>query len=114
MTRYEVTASCVAHIPVMTPGGLVLDMFYKGAILPDGVPAERLNHLVVAGMIRAVDEPGAPAREQASDDGAPPSVNARSSKGDLVEYGVSQGGDRTELESMTREQLLDRYVRKPE
>lgn len=121
MTQYQVTAACVAHIPAMGPGGVTLGVYYQGAILPDGVPEDRIKHLLDAGMISAVDqvEPDASGQEQAGGSGGTPldppsSVNSRSSKGDLVEYGVAQGGNREELDALTRDQLIDRYVRKSE
>jgi hypothetical protein len=140
VTQYQVIAACVAHIPAMGPGGVTLGMYYQGAILPDGVPEDRIKHLLDAGMITAVDkaESGhsddagegraptqppenehpqqveqAPAGDQPSVN-APTSVNSRSSKGDLVEYGVAHGGNRTELDALNRDQLIERYVRKPE
>ncbi|GAA3027251.1 hypothetical protein [Streptosporangium longisporum] len=42
----------------------------------------------------------------------PATVNARSKAAELIEYGVRRGDDRAELEALTREQLLARYVRK--
>ncbi|MFD1547011.1 hypothetical protein [Nonomuraea guangzhouensis] len=121
MTRYQVTAPCVVHVPAMTPSGPALGTYYQGAILPDGVPQEKLDHLLNSGMIRALDEPKpasggereepAEKSDGASDDPAPPSVNSASRKADLIDYGIAHGGDRDELETLTRDQLLDRYVR---
>lgn len=113
MTRYQVTAPCVVHVPAMTPSGPALGTYYQDAILPEGVPENKIRHLLDAGMIAAVGgadpAPTRPDSEQAERPAT--TVNARSSKGDLIEHGVAQGGDRAELEDLTREQLLDRYVR---
>lgn len=123
MTQYQVTASCVTHIPIMAPGGMALGMYYQGAILPDGVPDDRIKHLLNAGMIAAVGE-AEPEPEGGQEPGggggggapqAPAlSVNSRSSKADLVAHGIAQGGTPADLEQLTRDQLLERYVRKPE
>lgn len=112
MTRYQVTAPCVVHVPAMTPSGPALETYYQDAILPEGVPENKIRHLLDSGMIAVVggtELPSEPDNKQVERPAA--TVNARSSKGDLVEHGVTQGGDRAELEALTREQLLDRYVR---
>ena len=117
MTQYQVIAPCVTHIPVPGPGGTSLDTLYAGAVLPEGVPQDRIEYLLEAGLIAQVGKqadaatvnqlvPGQPA-EPAGDK----TVNSRSSKGELVDYGVSRGGNREELEGLTRDQLIERYVR---
>lgn len=113
--QYTVTAACVAHIPVDGPDGRMLAMFYQGAVLPEGVPADRIKHLLDAGLIA---ESGQVSEEEASarltGEELPAKVNGRSSKADLVEHAVAQGVTREEAEGMTRDDLLDRYVRKGE
>ena len=113
MTRYQVTAPCVVHIPTVSATGPSLGTFYRDAILPEGVPENKIRHLLESGMIAVVGgaDP-APAKQDGEQVEQPATtVNARSSKGDLIEHGVSQGGDRAELEALTREELLNRYVR---
>lgn len=114
MVQYQVVGACVANVPVDTPQGSQLAMFHQHALLPPGVPADRIAHLLSVGLIKEVGGSGTPEPKPAAPEQPSGSVNARSSKGDLVEYGVANGGDRAELDAMTREQLLDRYVRKPE
>ncbi|MFB4275734.1 hypothetical protein ACBJ59_10615 [Nonomuraea sp. MTCD27] len=128
MTFYQVTAPCVVHIPTVTAAGPALGTFYKDAVLPDGVPQDKLDHLLANGMIRAVDEPGSEpeAESEAGQDPAQggqdpaesppgdgvPTVNSRSSKADLIAYGVANGDGTPEaLAELTRDQLLGRYVR---
>lgn len=61
MARYQVTGEC-AHIVVDSPEGPVTQLVYKGTILPDGVPAARLRHLLDLNLIRDVgSNPIAPA-----------------------------------------------------
>ncbi|MCK2219701.1 hypothetical protein MF672_038785 [Actinomadura sp. ATCC 31491] len=117
MKRYIVTGACITHVPVSTAQGRMLVTLYRDAMLPADVPEDRIQHLLDSNLIEEVKGGDAPAEEPKKLEtvsGAPASVNARSSKGDLVEYGVAQGDDRGELDAMTRDQLLDRYVRKPE
>ncbi|WP_188188048.1 hypothetical protein [Nonomuraea sp. SYSU D8015] len=121
MAKYQVTAPCVVHIPINTVAGPALGTFYKDAFLPDDVPQEKIDHLLANKMIVEVEEGGdnEPSSqtpedvEQAStvQMAEPAAVNSRSSKSDLVAYGVSRGASQAELDDMTREQLLDRYVR---
>jgi hypothetical protein len=103
--RYEVTGACVTHIPVSTSQGVMLTTLYRGAMLPADVPADRVKHLLDSNLVKPVggDEPE-PAEGKTA-------VNSRSSKADLVAYGVAHGDDRAELEALTREELLDLYVR---
>ncbi len=51
MTKYQVIAPCITHIPVPGVGGTSLDTLYQGAILPDGVPQDRIKHLLDTGLI---------------------------------------------------------------
>jgi hypothetical protein len=113
--QYTVTGACVAHIPVDGPDGRMLAMFYAGAVLPEGVPEGRIQHLLDAGLIA---ETGQVSEEEASarltGEPVPTTVNGRSSKSDLIEHAVGKGLPREEAEGMSREQILDRYVRKGE
>lgn len=111
--QYTVTAACVTHIPVDGPDGRMLATFYAGATLPEGVPADRIQHLLDAGLIAEsgqVSEEEASARLTGED--PPTRLNGRSSKADLVDHAVRQGMTREEAEGMSRDDLLDRYVRK--
>ncbi|MET8866530.1 hypothetical protein ABZW11_26630 [Nonomuraea sp. NPDC004580] len=110
--RYEVTGACITHIPVSTSQGPMLVTLYRGAALPADVPEDRIRHLLDSNLIEPIEDGSEP--EPVEEESGPAGVNSRSSKGELVEYGVAQGGDRAELDAMTRDQLLDRYVRKPE
>ncbi|MEU9888007.1 hypothetical protein [Sphaerisporangium sp. NPDC051011] len=110
---YRVTGACVTHIPA----GQQLITLYSGNLLPPGVPQDRIDHLLSVRMIEEVES--APAETASPDTAAQEpkapepaaKVNARSSKPDLVDYGVARGDDRAELEALTREQLLGKYVR---
>lgn len=122
MAHQVVWAKC----SVTNPGTGEDKVLAKGDMLPDWVSEFTVFVLSTSGAVKVVetadptlvpeDELPAPVRLAEHPTPPPPAqqVNARSSKGDLVEYGVAQGGDRDELDAMTREQLLDRYVRKPE
>lgn len=114
--RYEVTGACITHIPVSTSQGPMLVTLYRGAALPADVPEDRIRHLLDSKLIAEVgDAPAEPVEEQVPEGGQAGAVNSRSSKADLVAYGVAQGdGTQEELDALTRDQLLDRYVRKPE
>ncbi|WP_101791025.1 hypothetical protein [Nonomuraea indica] len=105
--QYKVTAPCVVNVPVSSADGAQLNTFYRDAVLPEGVPADRIKHLLDSNLIAPVDG----RVEAESVDQEQLSVNSRSSKAELVEYGVAQGGNRAELEAATRDELLDRYVR---
>lgn len=112
-TEYEVTAACVTHIPASTSAGPMLLTLYRGNRLPGGVPQERIQHLLDGGMIRAVEEPGPEPEPAVEGEGSatPSTVNSRSSKADLVAYGVAQGDDRDELEDMTVKELQALYLK---
>lgn len=53
-TQYEITAEMVVHIPVTTANGPMLVDLYKGAVLPDGVPQERIQQLLEGNLIKEV------------------------------------------------------------
>lgn len=115
-TQYKVTGACVTNVPAGTAQGTQLITLYTGQILPADVPADRIKHLLSVKLIEEVGgsdapvEQTAPAQDSGQAGGAK-TVNARSSRADLVEHGVAQGDNRSELEQLTREQLLARYVR---
>jgi hypothetical protein len=129
--KYVVTGACVTHIPVAGPEGQMLTTLYQGSPMPEGVPDDRIQHLLDSNLIAAeggdADEALAEAFAPAP---APPNpavvpepytlperaakVNGRSSKADLVDHAVNQGMEREEAEAMSRDDLLNKYVRKGE
>jgi len=66
MTQYKVTAPCLVHVPFNTPQGTQLGTLYAEAILPDGVPQEKVDFWLDAGMIEKV---GGKAAREASEEG---------------------------------------------
>jgi len=130
---YQVVGACVTNVPVAGPHGTQLATFYAGQPLPEGVPADRVKHLLSVGLIKETggeakptgatpassQQASKPASQTPANTGqqtgqppqAPESVNGRSSKADLVAYGVAHGGNEAELDALTREQLIERYVR---
>lgn len=116
VTQYQVTAACVVHIPAMTASGPALGTFYRDAILPEGVPQDRIDHLLAGGMIRALDVPAEPApfevqvgENVGATDGL--TINSRSSKAELVAYGVAQEMNEAELDAMTVKDLQALFVK---
>lgn len=128
MKTYIVTGACVTHIPVAGPDGKMLVTLYQGAPLPEGVPDDRIRHLLDSNLIaveggdadEALAEAYAPAPEPPNpavipapfDPMSVKPLDGRSSKQDLVEHAVRQGMSREEAEGMTRKDLADKYVRK--
>jgi hypothetical protein len=122
--KYVVTGACVTHVPVDGPEGKTLVTLYQNTPLPEGVPEDRIQHLLDNNLIAEAGSDEAEERIAeafAPNNAEPPqvpaagkTVNGRSSKTDLVEHAVSQGMTREEAEGMTRDDLLDRYVRKGE
>jgi hypothetical protein len=113
-TQYEVTAACVTHIPAATSNGPMLLTLYRGNRLPGGVPQDRLRHLLDGGMIRAVEEPGpepVESEEEEEDEEPTLTVNSRSNKEELIEYGVAKGGNRAELDGKTVKELQALYLK---
>ncbi|MEV0584102.1 hypothetical protein [Nonomuraea sp. NPDC050310] len=53
-TEYEVVGEYIVHIPVSTSNGTMLVDLAKGAILPEGVPQERIQHLLDSNLIAEV------------------------------------------------------------
>jgi hypothetical protein len=104
VAKYKVTAPCVVNVPVSSERGAQLTTFYRGALLPAGVPADRVKHLLDSNLVEQV-KGDTPVEEQ------PATVNSRSSKAELVEYGVAQGDDRAALDPMTVKELKELYVK---
>jgi hypothetical protein len=52
--NYVVTGACVTHIPVAGPDGKMLVTLYQGAPMPEGVPDDRLKHLLDSKLIEEV------------------------------------------------------------
>ncbi|GAA2990777.1 hypothetical protein [Streptosporangium longisporum] len=113
--QYQVIGALVTNVPIDTPNGAALSMFHQHAILPPGVPDDRIKHLLSVGLIKEVGgapepapaETKTPAQEQEQKS----AVNARSSKAELVDYGVAQGGRRDELEQLNLKELQGRYLK---
>jgi len=104
---YQVVGACIANLPIDTPQGAQLVMLHQHAVLPPGVPADRIEHLLSVGLIKEVRG----AKEPATSEQKPAAVNARSSKAELVEFGVAQGGDRAELDALTHKDLQARFLK---
>lgn len=120
--EYEVIGPYVAQVPVDGPTGTILTDFNYGAILPAGVPADRIEHLVDVGLVRERGSAGtpssgdpqtmpgvpAPTGEQAGAEiTAKPGKSG--SKADWKAYAVAQGMAEAEAEGMTRDELAERY-----
>lgn len=108
---YVVTGACVTHIPVAGPGGQMLVTLYQGAPMPEGVPDDRIKHLLDSKLIEEVGGKAEP--EEAKEPESPKPLDGRSSKADLVAHAVTNGMNQEDAEKLTRDQLLDMYVRKP-
>ncbi|MEU8040873.1 hypothetical protein [Streptosporangium sp. NPDC049078] len=105
---YQVVGACIANLPIDTPQGAQLVMLHQHAVLPPGVPADRIKHLLSVGLIKEVAasaEPKPPAEEPEQ------KLTARSSKAELVDHGVAQGGDRAELDALTLKELQGRFLK---
>jgi hypothetical protein len=113
--NYVVTGACVTHIPVAGPGGQMLVTLYQGAPMPEGVPEARLKHLLDSNLIEEVGGKAEPKKQakESGDGDKPKPLNGQSSKADLVAHAVTQGMASEDAEKLTRDQLLDMYVRKP-
>jgi hypothetical protein len=114
--NYVVTGACVTHIPVAGSEGTMLVTLYQGAPLPEGVPDDRVKHLLDSNLIAKVgDEPAAePAGGQdGGEQEAPKPLDGRSSKADLVAHAVANGMNQEDAEKLKRDELLDMYVRQP-
>lgn len=112
---YKVLAPCVVHIPVSTDRGQALATFYQDTTFRGDDETVKIRHLVESGMVVELDKDGQPVNAEtapADDDqpAAPKTVNARSSKGELVAYAVSQGMPADEAAQLTAKDLQARYV----
>ncbi|WP_436759331.1 hypothetical protein [Streptosporangium sp. V21-05] len=111
--QYQVVGACVTDIPTGGPMGPTRITLYKDAFLPSDVPDDRIEHLLSVKLIKEVGGPDKPVEQtsspQPSGDGK--GVNARSSKAELVDYGVAQGGTRAELEDLNLKELQARYLK---
>ena len=111
-THYKVIGACVTNVPATTANGTQLMTLYTGQLLP----ADRIKHLLSVKLIEEVGGANSPAEESSSpppggDQGGGKAVNARSSKAELVEFGVAQGGDRAELDALTHKDLQARFLK---
>ncbi|MGC5012521.1 hypothetical protein ACLQ2R_17295 [Streptosporangium sp. DT93] len=113
--QYQVIGALVTNVPIDTPNGATLGMFHQHAILPPGVPDDRIKHLLSVGLIKEVGGSAKTAEQPAAPDsgqtGEAKTVNARSSKAELVDHGVAQGGRRDELDALTLKELQTRYLK---
>lgn len=119
MTKYVVTGACITHVPAAGPDGPLLVTLYQGAPLPEGVPADRVKHLLDNNLIAKVGDVGEAMAEQQDNSGQgdggsedPKPLNGRSSKADLVAHAVANGMSQEDAEAMSRDDLLGMYVRK--
>lgn len=120
MTKYVVTGACVTHVPAAGPDGPLLVTLYQGAPLPEGVPADRVKHLLDSNLIAKADSADEVMAEQQKNAGQgdggsedPKPLNGRSSKADLVAHAVANGMSEEDANAMSRDDLLNMYVRKP-
>ncbi|HVE26571.1 MAG TPA: hypothetical protein VNC22_14260 [Sporichthya sp.] len=113
--QYKVTAPCVVHIPVSTSDGPMLSTFYTDAVLPAGVPEEKLKHLLDSNLIEEVGgkTKAEPKKESDEEPETPKPLDVRSSKADLVAHAVANGMNQEDAEKLKRDELLDMYVRPP-
>lgn len=112
--NYVVTGACVTHIPVAGPDGPMLVTLYQNAPMPEGVPDDRLKHLLDSKLIEEVKQAKAePEPEEAKEPEAPKPLDGRSSKADLVAHAVANGMNQEDAEKLKRDELLAVYVRPP-
>lgn len=111
--QYTVTGACVTHIPVAGPDGKMLVTLYQGAPMPEGVPDDRIKHLLDSNLIEEVGGEGGVESKEVKESDTPKPLNGRASKDDLVAHAVANGMNQDDAEAMSRDQLLDMYVRKP-
>lgn len=128
MKNYQVTAACVVHIPMATATGITLGTLYRGAVFAGDPDSDKIKHLLDSGMIEEVGK--APTGGGSGQDAEPPqtpaaagtgspTVNARSTKAELVEYGIAQAPEaernrvRAELENQTVKELQARFLQQP-
>lgn len=112
--NYVVTGACVTHIPVAGPDGKMLVTLYQGAPMPEGVPDDRLKHLLDSNLIEEVGgKAKAEPEGEAKEPDAPKPLDGRSSKADLVAHAVTNGMNQEDAEKLKRDELLEMYVRPP-
>lgn len=111
--QYRVVGACVTDIPVQTSNGVIRTTLYQDAVLPEGVPAERIAHLLDVKLIEEIGggKPAPLVTRESIEAGAAKAVNSRSNKGELVDYGVAQGGNRDELEALNHKELQAKYLK---
>jgi hypothetical protein len=121
--QYQVVGACATDIPVGTSQGETRVTLYRGAVLPEDTPQKRIEHLL---SVHLIEEMGAkpekrvpPVTRMEEEQQKPPSgespkpLNGQSLKADLVAHAVTQGMAQDDAEKLTRDQLLDMYVRNP-
>lgn len=135
MTQYRVKAPCLVHVPFNTPQGKQLGTLYAEALLPDGVPEEKIRFWLDGGMIEEIKaaepDPGPevaksqgpepvkfdkggtlpPANGTETPDGGPaptppPTSGQGASKAAWVDYAVDRGFEREQAEGMSRDDLI--------
>lgn len=112
--QYVVTGACVTHIPVAGPNGPMLVTLYQGASMPEGVPDDRIKHLLDSNLIEEVGgKAKAEPKQEDKDPDGPKPLDGRSSKADLVAHAVANGMNQEDAEKLKRDELLDMYVRPP-
>ena len=53
--RYSVVSPCVMATSAVNSRGPLSQLFMQGAVLPDDVPSEQLDHFVKMGMVVPLD-----------------------------------------------------------
>jgi hypothetical protein len=100
----------VTQIHVRGESGAV--MYFDRAALPEGIQS-RINR----GDLVRVNPDGSPwddstpeITDEQPPDGAPALPDARANRAAWVEFGVEQGMDRTEANSLTKQQLIKEFT----
>ncbi len=115
---YKVTADYVTARTTDRDGKPVVLGFYRGAVLPDDVTQETIDHLLDVSLI--VDESAAEhvsalttddELEAILDDSDGPGGHPAKSaaKADWVAYAVSQGSDEATADGKTKDELIAEY-----
>lgn len=112
---YKVISPLVAVAPAEKSGDLDdanqgPRYFYEGAVIPDGYNDKRCKELVDDGMLEKVS-----AASQSSDSGDDKDPTRSSSKADWVAYATDDARGESKLskeeaESLTRDQLVEKYL----
>ena len=117
MKDYKVLAQCVVHIPMNTSAGSTLGTLYKGATFSGDEASDKIKFLVEAEMIVEIGKDGQPVKAKddktADNDSADEAtVNARSSRAELLAYATKNGGmTDDEANKLSNKQLIDRFVK---